>query len=97
LWVVRIRVKFFGDLYEIVGAFRVELETPTGLTVRELVDLISRTFNPKFAEAVLDNDGKLRGEYVVLINGKAIEWLDGLFTKLNDNDEVVFLPPAEGG
>jgi molybdopterin synthase sulfur carrier subunit len=97
LWVVRIRVKFFGDLYEIVGTFRVELEIPTGLTVRELVDLISHTFNPKFAEAVLDKDGKLKGEYVVLINGKAIEWLDGLSTKLNDNDEVVFLPPAEGG
>jgi len=94
---VRVRVKFFGELYELVGTFRVELETPNNLTVRDLVDLISHTFNPKFGEAVLDSDGKLRGEYVVLVNGKAIEWLDGLATKLNDNDEVVFLPPAEGG
>lgn len=32
-----------------------------------------------------------------MVNGKAIEWLNGLATKLNDDDEVVFLPPAEGG
>ncbi|ADN51373.1 MoaD/ThiS family protein [Vulcanisaeta distributa] len=94
---MRIKVKFFGDLYELVGAFRIELETPNGLSIRDLIDLISHTFNPKFAEAVLDGDGRLRGEYVVLVNGKAIEWLNGLATKLNDNDEVVFLPPAEGG
>ncbi len=74
------------------------MKPPNGLSVRDLIDLISHTFNPKFAEAVLDGDGRLRGgEYVVLINGKAIEWLNGLATKLNDNDEVVFLPPAEGG
>jgi len=94
---VRVRVKFFGDLYELVGTFRIELETPSGLSVRDLIDLVSRTFNPKFTEAVLDGDGKLKGEYVVLVNGKAIEWLNGLATKLNDDDEVVFLPPAEGG
>lgn len=94
---MRVRVKFFGGLYELIGAFKIELEAPNGISVRDLIDLISRTFNPKFAEAVLDGDGKLRGEYVVLINGKAIEWLDGLAAKLSDNDEVVFLPPAEGG
>ncbi len=94
---MRVRVKFFGDLYELIGTFKLELEVTNGLSIRDLIDLISHTFNPKFTEAVLDGDGKLKGEYVVLVNGKAIEWLNGLATKLNNNDEVVFLPPAEGG
>ncbi len=94
---VRVRVKFFGDLYELIGTFKLELEVTNGLSIRDLIDLISHTFNPKFTEAVLDGDDKLKGEYVVLVNGKAIEWLNGLATKLNDDDEVVFLPPAEGG
>ncbi|GAB6944661.1 MoaD/ThiS family protein [Vulcanisaeta sp. JCM 14467] len=94
---MRVRVKFFGDLYELIGTFKLELEVTNGLSIHGLIDLISHTFNPKFTEAVLDGNGKLRGEYVVLVNGKAIEWLNGLATKLNDNDEVVFLPPAEGG
>ncbi|BDR91222.1 MoaD/ThiS family protein [Vulcanisaeta souniana] len=94
---MRVRVKFFGDLYELIGTFKLELEVTNGLSIRDLIDLISHTFNPKFTEAVLDGDDKLKGEYVVLVNGKAIEWLNGLATKLNDDDEVVFLPPAEGG
>ncbi|MFB6470724.1 MAG: MoaD/ThiS family protein [Vulcanisaeta sp. AZ3] len=94
---MRIRVKFFGDLYELIGTFRVELEVPKGLTIRDLINLVSHTFNPKFSEAILDGDGRLRGEYVVLINGKSIEFLRGLDTELSDDEEVVFLPPAEGG
>ncbi|WP_054858031.1 MoaD/ThiS family protein [Vulcanisaeta sp. JCM 16159] len=94
---MRVRVKFFGGLYELIGTFKIELEVPNNLSVGGLIDLITHTFNPKFTEAVLDGDGKLRSEYVVLVNGKAIEWLNGLATKLSDNDEVVFLPPAEGG
>lgn len=57
---MRVRVKFFGDLYELIGTFKLELEVTNGLSIHGLIDLISHTFNPKFTEAVLDGNGKLR-------------------------------------
>ncbi|WP_069808380.1 ubiquitin-like small modifier protein 1 [Vulcanisaeta thermophila] len=94
---MKVRVKLFGVLYELVGSFKVELDVPNDTTIRGLIGILAQTFNPKITDVLLDNEGKLRGDYAVLINGKAIEWVNGLDTRLSDGDEVVILPPAEGG
>lgn len=31
--------------------------------------------------------------YNILVNGRSIDWLQGLDTRLQDGDEVVFIPP----
>lgn len=93
---MKIRVKLFGVLYELVGSFKLELNVAGKLTIKDLIDLLSQTFNPKISEVLLNGDG-LRSDYIIMVNGKAIEWINGLNTSLNDGDEVVMLPSAEGG
>ncbi|MCY0868118.1 MAG: MoaD/ThiS family protein [Desulfurococcus sp.] len=36
-------------------------------------------------------------DIVILVNGRSIEFLNGVKTKLRDEDVVVIMPPAAGG
>jgi len=42
-------------------------------------------------------DGKLRSDIVIMINGRNIYFLDGLNTKLKNGDEVLIMPIVVGG
>jgi len=92
---VRLRVKFLATLYDLTGVLKTEVEVPDGITVRELIDVLDQRFGKLKAE-ILEGD-KLKPMYNILVNGRAVEWLNGLETGLKDGDEVVFIPPAAGG
>jgi molybdopterin synthase sulfur carrier subunit len=93
---VKLRVKFLATLYELTGVLKTEVEVPDGLTIRELIDVLARKY-AKLREELLDEGGNLKPMYNILVNGRAVEWLNGLDTRLKDGDEVVFIPPAAGG
>lgn len=93
---MKLRVKFLASLSELTGVLKTEVEVPDGVTVRKLIDILSEKY-VKLKEELLDEKGDLRPMYNILVNGRAIEWLGGLETRLKDGDEVVFIPPAAGG
>ncbi len=93
---MRLIVKFLATLYDLTGVLKAEVETPGETTVRQLIDVLDAKFAGLKTE-LLDQEGKLKPMYNVLVNGRAIEWLSGLETRLKDGDEVVFIPPAAGG
>ena len=92
---MKIKVRLFGDVAEMVGSkHNVELEDNS--TVISLTNQIQR------------NTGHSRGGYLgefkvggpdlaIMINGKNIELLDGLQTKLCEEDDVVIMPFVVGG
>ncbi|MCI4446390.1 MAG: MoaD family protein [Pyrobaculum sp.] len=93
---MKLRVKFLATLSELTGVLKTEVEVPDGLTVRKLIDILTERY-VKLREELLDERGDLKPMYNILVNGRAIEWLGGLETRLKDGDEVVFIPPAAGG
>jgi molybdopterin synthase sulfur carrier subunit len=93
---VKLRVKFLASLSELTGVLKTEVEVPDGVTVRKLIDILTERY-VKLREELLDERGNLKPMYNILVNGRAIEWLGGLETRLKDGDEVVFIPPAAGG
>jgi len=93
---VKLRVKFLATLYELTGVLKTEVEVPDGLTIRGLIDALARKY-AELREELLDEGGNLKPMYNILVNGRAVEWLNGLDTRLKDGDEVVFIPPAAGG
>ena len=92
---MKIKVRLFGDVAEMVGSkHNVELEDNS--TVISLTNQIQR------------NTGHSRGGYLgefkvggpdlaIMINGKNIQLLDGLQTKLCEEDDVVIMPFVVGG
>jgi len=81
---MKVRVKFFAILRERAGASEVEKEIAVGSTVADLWRQLQKDY-PK-----LDVPG-IRLLYAV--NRDYVN----MDQKLNDHDEVVFIPPVSGG
>lgn len=92
---MKVKVRLFGDVAEMVGS-KHTVELDDGSSVLSLTNNIQR------------ETGHSRGGYLgefkvggpdlgIMVNGKNIELLDGLETKLCDEDDVVIMPFVVGG
>lgn len=81
---MRVRVLFFGQLKEIVGAAEDDAELSDGSRVEDLFERYGRRF-PKLAE--------FRPSIAASVNQEYSEWRAPLVS----GDEVAFLPPVSGG
>ena len=66
------------------------------LSVSGLLDEISRRY-PVLYDELCDTDGSLRPLVKMLVNGRHIQFLDGVDTPLADEDVVSIFPPIAGG
>jgi MoaE-MoaD fusion protein len=81
---MQVRVLFFGQLREIVGAGQDDAELSEGARVEDLFEGYGRRF-PKLAE--------FRDSIAAAVNQEYTEWR----APLRPGDEVAFLPPVSGG
>ena len=91
---MKITVRVFGEISSIIGR-RHEVELAEGATIT--------TITAKIGEKTRQSQGYL-GEFrvggkdlAILVNGKSIDMIDGIQTKLRDGDEVVIMQPTAGG
>ena len=94
---IRVNIRFFTTLREIVGQKEEEVEFSRPVTLETLLKALSRKHGKEFAEYVYDELGSVRGHLHLLINGKSVTALNGLRTKLNEGDQIAILPPVGGG
>jgi molybdopterin synthase sulfur carrier subunit len=95
---VKIKVKFFTTLREIVGKKEEQIEfSSRSVTVEALLRQLSRMHGKEFKDYVFDELGNVRGHLLFLVNGKSAATLQGLKTKLSEGDQVAILPPVGGG
>ena len=89
------KVRLFADFKEAAGGHsEVYLKMAKTITLRRLIGEMIDRFGEKFREKILRSNDELREDVMVLVNRKRIISLD---TKIDDEDEVAFLPPASGG
>ncbi len=89
---MKIQVKFLTLLYEMTKTLRTEIELPDGATLLDLIRKIDDVIYPGFSKVILDCNNKIKDKFLVLINGRSPDFLNGVNTKLSDGDEVTFLP-----
>ncbi|MGD0494653.1 MAG: MoaD/ThiS family protein [Candidatus Bathyarchaeia archaeon] len=92
-----VSVKFVGSFRGISGKDKLTLKfgRPVSLTA-----LVKKTVEqlPKLKSSLIDPEsGEPRRSMLVLVNGKEISVLNGLETRVNDEDEVIFVPVVHGG
>jgi molybdopterin synthase sulfur carrier subunit len=92
---MRVKVEFFSLLREKVGASEADVDF-IGTTVMDLVEALSDVHGEFFREQVLEGDG-IRSMVKILVNGRDVRGLRGLFTELREGDTVSIFPPAAGG
>lgn len=91
-----VTLKYYAKIREITGKKEERISFPNRLGVSELFAILFSSYGSKFKEYVVREDGKLRENIGVLVNGSPIE-LDSKDVRINDSDVVVILPPIAGG
>jgi len=72
-------------------------ESEGGSSVRELLNRLGIR-HQRFGQIVFDiNTQKLTGNVIIFFNGRDLELVDGLETRLSDGDTLTFVPFIEGG
>ena len=92
-----LNIKFIGALRHISGKTQLTVNFQESTSLKELLTKLSQEF-PSLEKTFTDqqlNDS--RSNALILVNGREISVLNGLETKLNDGDEIVFVPVVHGG
>ena len=92
---MRVRVRIFGEISRIYGS-RHTMEIEEDSTISSVI----RRIQEKARVAKSDYMGEWQvgsTDLTININGKNIDLMDGLKTKLHDNDDIVITPYVVGG
>lgn len=90
-----VEARLFANFREAAGQGRVLVEARS---VEELLDALVERFGDRLAEQLYEPRAKkLRPMVNILVNGRRVDPVMGLGTRLNDGDVVAIFPPVSGG
>jgi len=90
-------VKFIGAMRHLSGKTQFVVTFQDGISIKVLVYKISQEM-PELKRIFSDQElNDSRSNSLILVNGKEISVLNSYETKLNDGDEIVFVPVVHGG
>jgi molybdopterin synthase sulfur carrier subunit len=91
-----IRARFFGDLSRYLDKKWMTIEVPQGSSLSDLISNIDDSVGSNVFEKLIERN-ELRSGFRILVNGRNINYLNRLDTKLSDGDLVTIMPIAGGG
>ena len=95
---MKIRVKTFASVAELVGKREFEIRLKGGSTVYDLFQTLFRKFGAKVKSEIWDTKRDAPQAYIkVMLNGRDIDFIRGVKTELNEGDTVAIFPPVAGG
>jgi len=92
-----VTVKLIGALRHLSGKKQLRVTYQNGLSLKQLIEQMNREISGlerTFSDQDLNDS---RSNSLILVNGVEVSILKGLETRLNDGDEVVFVPVVHGG
>lgn len=91
------RIRLFGTLRTAVeGHKEVEVAVADGAAVHDVLRQLVAAY-PSLRGKVYGAGSQSAEWLLVLVNGRAIQYLAGLDTRLHEGDRVALFPPVAGG
>jgi len=90
------RIRTYATLRDLLGTSAMVLSLPGRVDVRYVLDRLVEAY-PSLGGKLWDADGNWSGFVTVLLNGRSIQWLQGLDTLVADDDTLSLFPPVGGG
>ena len=87
---------FMRRYSDLVGVSETELPVSDRVEARQVLDRLTETY-PTLHDKLWDAEGAWSGFVTVLLNGRSVEWLQGLDTLVADDDTLSLFPPVGGG
>ena len=94
---MKIQVRFIATLRHLLGVKNVDLEISRPMKLLEVLNLLAEKYGGKFRKAIFDENGKVKSEFLTLVNDAEISVLNGLNTEISDGDVITLLPTIHGG
>ena len=93
---MRVMFKPFGPLRRLLKESLIEIEVPSGSTVREVISRVIEIGGPNMNRLIM-NGSRISGNLIVLLNRKDVATLNGAATLVSEDDVVSILPHVQGG
>jgi molybdopterin synthase sulfur carrier subunit len=91
-------VKLFGPFIELIGEQLIRLKMGEESKVMDVIDEVDLRSNGKLRDTLIESaTGSIRPIYKVLLNGRDIDFVNALNTRLSEGDTVSIIPPSAGG
>jgi sulfur-carrier protein len=90
------RVRMFATLRDLLRTKEVTIEIEDETSVRQVLRRLVAA-HPVLAGKLWDDNEKLTGLVTVLLNGRSLEYMNGLETTVQDDDSLSLFPPVGGG
>ena len=95
---MRITIHTILTLKKFIGARQLDVELGEGASVDDLLLLMKKKWGEALSSHLFDPEtGRLIPHVRVMVNGRQIEFLNGVETPLHEGDEVLLLPLVAGG
>lgn len=92
-----IQIQFYSLLRLLLQQEKLELPVVENETIALLLERVQQQLTTPFLHKLLDGNNQLHAGTIILLNRHNVLHLDGLATKVNDNDIIAFFPPGAGG
>jgi molybdopterin synthase sulfur carrier subunit len=89
-------IRLSASLRQIAGAKEAVVDVPPGATVAELLDALTRAY-PALGARILDDNGSLNAGIQLLIDGRHIDFLQGVDSPVEQARDLMLIPPVSGG
>lgn len=95
---ISISVIFLGNYRLITGEAKVEITLPVEATINDLLSTLVNRYGDELHDHLIEpGTGKMWTLMALAVNGEIISSSEKFSRRLQEGDEVVFLPPAFGG
>lgn len=94
---MKVTIKTFANLRDIVGKPEIEHETKDGATLGYLLDDLCRTYGRSFEHQIKDRTTGEIVPFLMLINDKTFRSVTDLSTPLGAGDTITIMLPFDGG
>jgi len=96
--VLKVKVYTILELKNILGQREFEIFMPTGSTVKDLLSLMVNKWGENLSNHLFKTGTNALFPHIrLMVNGRSIEFLNGMDTVLQDGDEFSMLPLVAGG
>ncbi len=90
------QIRVYATLRELMGSSRLEVPVGAGTTAGDVLATLTHA-HPALGPKLWDGNQKLTGFVTILLNGRSIEYLQGLQTPVTEADVISLFPPVGGG